>query len=186
MIKAIQTRYAGYLFRSRLEARWVVFLDALKLDWIYEPEGFQLLSGRRYLPDFKINFRNRILWADVKPDGVECKEVEELVVNGPPNWTGVTLNDIPDPRKEYMGHDVWFGGSATDPDGNIHKGGWDTPYMFCACDKCGERGFEFSSCTDRIKCCDSTSWPDHQKIKNAFAAARSARFEHDAREEYRT
>ena len=27
-IKAIQTEYNGYLFRSRLEARWAVFFDA--------------------------------------------------------------------------------------------------------------------------------------------------------------
>lgn len=26
---AIQTEYNGYLFRSRLEARWAVFFDAL-------------------------------------------------------------------------------------------------------------------------------------------------------------
>ena len=27
--KAIETRYAGHRFRSRLEARWAVFFDAL-------------------------------------------------------------------------------------------------------------------------------------------------------------
>ncbi len=27
-IKAIQTKYRGYHFRSRLEARWAVFFDA--------------------------------------------------------------------------------------------------------------------------------------------------------------
>ena len=29
MIKAIETVYNGYRFRSRLEARWAVFFDAL-------------------------------------------------------------------------------------------------------------------------------------------------------------
>jgi hypothetical protein len=28
-IKAIETSYKGYRFRSRLEARWAVFFDAL-------------------------------------------------------------------------------------------------------------------------------------------------------------
>jgi hypothetical protein len=51
MIKAIETDYKGYRFRSRLEARWAVFFDALGLRWEYEPEGFELPSGR-YLPDF--------------------------------------------------------------------------------------------------------------------------------------
>ncbi len=30
-IKAIETRYKGYRFRSRLEARWAVFFDALSV-----------------------------------------------------------------------------------------------------------------------------------------------------------
>ena len=41
-IKAIETRYAGYRFRSRLEARWAVFFDTLGLKWQYEPEGYEL------------------------------------------------------------------------------------------------------------------------------------------------
>ena len=51
-IKAIETRYKGYLFRSRLEARWAVFFDALGIKWEYEPEGVVLPDGTRYLPDF--------------------------------------------------------------------------------------------------------------------------------------
>lgn len=54
-IKAIQTRYKGYRFRSRLEARWAVFLDHAGLEWEYEPEGFELFDGTRYLPDFRIS-----------------------------------------------------------------------------------------------------------------------------------
>lgn len=50
-IKPIQTRYKGYHFRSRLEARWAVFFDALGLNWEYEPEGYQTSEGW-YLPDF--------------------------------------------------------------------------------------------------------------------------------------
>lgn len=53
MIKAIQTRYKGYNFRSRLEARWAVFFDACGYQWEYEPEGFDL-GETWYLPDFKI------------------------------------------------------------------------------------------------------------------------------------
>jgi len=53
-IKAIETEYNGYRFRSRLEARWAVFLDALGVKYEYEPEGFELPSGKKYLPDFKV------------------------------------------------------------------------------------------------------------------------------------
>lgn len=50
--QAIQTEYEGYLFRSRLEARWAVFFDTLGIEWEYEPEGFVLEDGNYYLPDF--------------------------------------------------------------------------------------------------------------------------------------
>lgn len=53
-IKAIETRYAGYRFRSRLEARWAIFLDHMRIGWEYEPEGFETSAGL-YLPDFKIS-----------------------------------------------------------------------------------------------------------------------------------
>jgi len=62
--RAIETRYKGYRFRSRLEARWAVFFDALGLKWEYEPEGFELKSGR-YLPDFYLP--DHKVWVEVKP-----------------------------------------------------------------------------------------------------------------------
>jgi len=34
-IKPIETHYAGHRFRSRLEARWAVFLDAMEIPWQY-------------------------------------------------------------------------------------------------------------------------------------------------------
>lgn len=58
-MKAIETEYRGYRFRSRLEARWAVFFDALSLPWEYEPEGFELGCGRRYLPDFRVRYPGR-------------------------------------------------------------------------------------------------------------------------------
>ncbi len=56
-IKAIETEYNGYRFRSRLEARWAVFFDAAGIDYQYEPEGFELGiacygDSDKYLPDF--------------------------------------------------------------------------------------------------------------------------------------
>jgi len=65
-IKAIETFYKGYHFRSRLEARWAVFFDTLGIEWKYEDQGFecevhdhydeksgeQVCKTERYLPDF--------------------------------------------------------------------------------------------------------------------------------------
>lgn len=65
-IKEIETEYAGYLFRSRLEARWAVFFDALDIKWQYETEGFENQYGDRYLPDFF--FPETRTWVEVKGD----------------------------------------------------------------------------------------------------------------------
>ena len=46
--------YRGVQFRSRMEARWAAYFDLLNLNWIYEPEGYELPSGN-YCPDFQIN-----------------------------------------------------------------------------------------------------------------------------------
>jgi hypothetical protein len=56
-MKAIETVYRGYKFRSRLEARWAVFFSVLGLDFEYEKEGYDLewytqAGGFYYLPDF--------------------------------------------------------------------------------------------------------------------------------------
>lgn len=60
IIRPIETEYHGYRFRSRLEARWAVFFDEIGADWVYEPEGYELPDGTRYLPDFLLhNVRGR-------------------------------------------------------------------------------------------------------------------------------
>lgn len=60
-VKVIQTEYNGYKFRSRLEARWAVFFEEAGIEYEYEPEGFILPDGTKYLPDFylpKVHGRN--------------------------------------------------------------------------------------------------------------------------------
>lgn len=65
-IPAIQTTYKGYRFRSRLEARFGIFFDALGLKWEYELEGFDLGDPfGRYLPDFYLPSWN--MWVEIKP-----------------------------------------------------------------------------------------------------------------------
>lgn len=71
-IRAIETTYNGFAFRSRLEARWAVFFDALDLRFNYEQEGFKMPSGVWYLPDFYLPQVR--MWAEVKPDAFEEEE----------------------------------------------------------------------------------------------------------------
>jgi hypothetical protein len=68
VIQAIETRYKGYRFRSRLEARWAVFFDKLGVRWHYELEGYKLKRFGGYLPDFLI-FDNSNLsdFVEIKP-----------------------------------------------------------------------------------------------------------------------
>jgi hypothetical protein len=70
-MKAIDTVYRGYNFRSRLEARWAVFFDTAKLTWTYEEEGYQLPSGW-YLPDFRILEFD--MFIEIKPVDFNAKD----------------------------------------------------------------------------------------------------------------
>lgn len=84
-MKAIETTYQGVRFRSRLEARWAVFFDAMGIKWEYEPQGFEFesrlnpTSGQmfHYLPDFR--FPELDLWAEVKGslNADECRRLLE-------------------------------------------------------------------------------------------------------------
>jgi len=71
-MKAINTKYKGYNFRSRLEARWAVYFDSLGIEWEYEKEGFKFEDGTCYLPDFwlpKIK-----MFVEIKPTNLTEKE----------------------------------------------------------------------------------------------------------------
>ena len=63
-IKAIQTQYKGYHFRSRLEARYAVLFDSLGFKWEYEKEGYDLGECGYYLPDFFLPDLN--VWIEIK------------------------------------------------------------------------------------------------------------------------
>lgn len=119
MIKAIETKYNGYRFRSRLEARVAVFLDDQGQKYEYEPEGFELSSGW-YLPDFWMPEWKA--WLEVKPEGgiteKSLKLAEELceesgyavlILDGLPKidkWDGMIYyleREITD-EKKYFEH----------------------------------------------------------------------------------
>jgi len=87
-MKAIETHYKGYRFRSRLEARWAVFFDALGIEWEYEKEGYDLGGAGLYLPDFFCRFhaewREFSEWPDpgrffeIKPIPPTQEEINKL------------------------------------------------------------------------------------------------------------
>jgi hypothetical protein len=72
-IRAIETSYMGCRFRSRLEARWAVFFDALGWEWEYEKQGYTIgcYEGHDlpWLPDFEIITPNgQQFYVEVKGD----------------------------------------------------------------------------------------------------------------------
>lgn len=69
-IPAIETKYRGMLFRSRLEARWAAFFDRAGWHWEYEPFD---LHG--WVPDFAIRAPSG---PARKPVLVEVKPILEM------------------------------------------------------------------------------------------------------------
>lgn len=72
---AIETEYKGYVFRSRLEARWAAFFDLMKWNWEYEPCDF---NG--WIPDFVI-FGSREIYVEIKPVSCFCEHVANKIDN---------------------------------------------------------------------------------------------------------
>jgi hypothetical protein len=83
-VKAIETAYAGCRFRSRAEARWAVFLDSLGLDWEFEPQGYELSYGRRYLPDFRVEGSYFIEVKGQRPTAEEFQAATDICLNVAP------------------------------------------------------------------------------------------------------
>lgn len=194
-MRAIETTYKGYRFRSRLEARWAVFFDALGVPYEYELQGYDLGEAGLYLPDFYLPTIN--LFVEVKgrsPTQDEIHKLEALTTHtgcdstfrvGEP-MRGVMVAE--DRLGKYYaapgyGGDMWCC-SYMDPEASERGFGWDGPYLFCVCPKCGKVGLEFDGRGARVcgwQACvqdDKSYSGDHWRIRSAALAARGARFEH--------
>lgn len=107
-IAAIETRYGGCRFRSRLEARWAVFFDHLGIRWTYEPEGYHT-DGGDYLPDFWLP-RERT-WIEVKAEQPSRNEVRRMAAFASDQWVAKNrfrvLFDIPRQIETGLPCRVW-------------------------------------------------------------------------------
>lgn len=179
-IPAIETRYKGFRFRSRTEARWAIFLDALDIEWEYEKEGYDLGEAGWYLPDFWLP-KQRI-WIEVKP--------LLRAPNGEPVW--------PDMNKqcalaEMLEQEVITlcgtpGPVTWDQDSNPYVGYTcgDFYYYWCECPSCGSVDIQFegrSARNEHTPECQAMTGDkgynmDSPRLLSAYARARSARFEH--------
>lgn len=179
-IKAIETIYNGYRFRSRLEARWAVFFDSAGIEYQYEPEGFELIDGSRYLPDF---FLPRIgYYVEVK--GFATKD-DEKKIRLFSNYCGeygdyegkpiIVFGQIP--KGWYEITDIAYNPITKDIDVypfNYEYSRWDHYAALFYKDPCGEIGFsgyDWVKKEDHFPLC--FEWVDRH-----FDKARQARFEH--------
>jgi hypothetical protein len=183
-IKAIETQYKGYRFRSRLEARWAVFFDAAEIDWQYEPEGFQLKDGW-YLPDFWLPTFGGSMYVEVKYTGGDFSKARSFaeqthntiwLAEGPPDYRAyLTLEFVS--GHELLGNDDNF---EIGPEVETLVECWGVPNAW---DASGEdRMFSHPCCevdwkTKKIKQ-EFVDWGDWSQFNKGVMAARSARFEH--------
>lgn len=191
MIKAIETHYNGYRFRSRLEARWAVFFDALGVRYEYEPEGFELSTGW-YLPDFwlpelnlyaEIKSSNENIYAWEHVNGIFQKVEGESESNLECLLKVLLISGMPGEEIAYdYTADVGFadeGLIAQCPQckrTGFAYGGW-AGYIGCLCFvcKCPKEVSRYGcKCGKPYK----TSGRYHHSFQRAITAARSARFEH--------
>lgn len=164
-IKAIETEYNGYLFRSRLEARWAVFFDTLGIRYHYELEGFDI-GGMKYLPDFYLPQLE--CWAEVKPTILSPIEFRKCFAS---KKRFLLLDGQPELRGFYLLYPQQF-----------------PPDMLCtACyqdylsnDEYGRVHLGWSAGKGRLWFLWGESMDDYCNtyMKKAIKAARQARFEH--------
>ncbi len=199
-IKPIETSYGGCRFRSRLEARWAVFFDALGLRWEYEPEAYALPSGN-YLPDFRLHLKGGPVWFEVKPPNAsndddrwgelaDATNLSVFIAFGMPRVVHYEATS-----RDWLIVDLAAGRVHTEPESSyddldepgyiemrVGGNGGDSAYSFCVC-RCGKVGIEFDGRSARI--CGDRCYPDSDKmynwsdpaLLNAFRRAHSARFE---------
>ena len=185
-LKSIETLYRGHRFRSRLEARWAVFLDAIRLNWEYEVEGYELPDGTRYLPDFRVKTpQGNHRWLEIKPSSIESDpkfDKFEKALHG----TGESAVIASGSPLQWVERGFSFCPRCGQP----QKGPFDAHNMYCQeCDfetpgggdndseSNGVMGITWTPCKGSVR----VEWPElnrfHQIVTAAATKAQRARFE---------
>lgn len=136
-INAIPTQYGDRLFRSRLEARWAVFFDALEIRWDYEPQTFTD-GSLWYVPDFWVTGLSCFI--EVKPTlptKEEMLKADLVVAAGADIFFAV---GAPTKTSEYLEGVVYD-----------HKSGSLMDVVFCG--TCDRAALCFCEERPSMKCC---------------------------------
>jgi hypothetical protein len=189
---AIPTLYNGYHFRSRLEAKWAVFMDVLDVGWRYEPEGY-VVGGEPYLPDFYLPGLGAGLGAflEIKPTApVSMSRADRVAQHLADNSGKMVYVQIgPLVAVERYGTADTILAEPTDAWARAYfpETGADEPYLWCECPLCGciDLSFDGRAARNYCRCYHDTN-EDKQynwrsaRLLDAYEKARNMRFEHRA------
>lgn len=180
-MKAIETKYNGYKFRSRLEARWAVFFDEMGIKYEYEPEGFELSDGTKYLPDFYLPESGSFFEVKGIMNDKDMHKVL-LFIDDSKKSVAVGYNDFSFQSCDMYGPDLFV---LTEKESSL----------LCRCPTCGKYWFMGNCGTYACQCCGAydgdaplrdclqgnpewrLDWSD-KKFDDALRKARQARFEY--------
>lgn len=162
----IPTLYQGVQFRSRTEARWAAFFDAINLPWQYEPEGYS--DGEtRYLPDFwlpKIFNRGKDLGGcffevkAAKPTPADRRKCE-MLARGSEKVVILAENGPTHSHHEWLHEFVVSNGNDWSDEG----------LQFAMCDLCGNIDIGFYASDEPNCSCDlGTFSPEVDALKVAL------------------
>ncbi|MFR7821860.1 MAG: hypothetical protein ACLU30_00550 [Odoribacter splanchnicus] len=176
-MKAIETTYNGYRFRSRLEARWAVFFKYIHLDYEYEKEGFTLENGLSYLPDFYIPSMD--LYIEIKPSFSEITMDDALKMECfGNNKQLMVIIGSPGKQEMYYLSKCVYNGQINE---YLSDGSYDdfTEFLEGMYQSFEEVDFAISPFNHDWTICykDLRSAPDDYDYKIALLKARQARFE---------
>lgn len=177
MIKAIETEYNGYKFRSRLEARWAVFFDEMGIKYLYEPEGIEV-NGLRYLPDFYLPESNQFFEVKGIMSTKDESKIKALISSG----YSVSVGN---PDMTFNACNNWHE--------NIYSLARESDSWLCKCSKCEKYWFMGMEGSYVCQCCGTYEGDHHFcvelfgnaephplcgfKAKMAITKAKQARFE---------
>ena len=164
MLKAIETKYKGYRFRSRLEARWAVFFDTLGIKWEYEVEGFDLGAAGLYLPDFWLPERG--WWVEIKGKAPTEIELEKIKCLSTGECGSMLLFGTPESEDIFLWEESKKDWLIIDSQSEM-KNFWVWCELSC---HSLDHSFHPEHIQSKVNTCP--------RIRHAYEAARSARFEH--------
>lgn len=196
-MKPIETKYNGYRFRSRLEARWAIFFDLVGIKYQYENEAFEI-GKINYLPDFFLPEEN--YYIEIKPNDPPAEELEKIVsfawhkpillLAGEPYATfdqygaGATIEYV---GKSYLERPLLCTGK-NEPEEHPN---WGNPQIFIQCRSCENiglesRGIHFSEFLEKdlenfgvyhgFCCSENCGYAGSPKLVNAYANSREYKF----------